>query len=81
MQVIYWSRTHPTNKFWLQAAGTTLSGWGTGFFESGPGGPSTTWTDGDWRRLRDRWEYSHIARAAFAFVAFFSLVVASVIQK
>ena len=28
----------------------------------------------DWTRLRDRWEYSHVARAVFAGVSFISMV-------
>ena len=31
----------------------------------------------DWTRLRDRWEYSHVARACCAFVAFVALAAAA----
>ena len=30
----------------------------------------------DWKALRDRWEYSYIVRAVFAFVSLFLLVTA-----
>ena len=73
MQAVYWLVTHPVNKFWLQDE--TLSRVGSGFFsfaatteQSGP----LTWT-----ALRDRWEYSHVARAALAFVSLIALVIAS----
>jgi hypothetical protein len=30
----------------------------------------------DWTKLRDRWEYSHVARAGLAFLSFITLVIA-----
>jgi len=33
-------------------------------------------TSPDWTELRDRWEYSHVARAGFALVSFIALVMA-----
>jgi len=81
MQVIYWMLTHPTNKLWLQSAGATLGNLGGEFFAHDPAGRHTSWTIADWRKLRDRWEYSHIARAVLAFISFVSLVVAIVIQS
>jgi len=30
-----------------------------------------------WTELHDRWEYSHVARALFAWLAFLALVVAA----
>jgi hypothetical protein len=79
MQVVYWAYTHPTNKFWLQMAGAAPGNLGSGFFAFDPARQRTTWMSEDWRRLRDRWEYSHIARAGLAFVSFFSLIIAIVI--
>jgi hypothetical protein len=68
VQVVFWLVTQPVNKHWLK--GETLSGAGEAFF--GAGGN----IEGDWRALRDRWEHSHIARAALATVAFVLLLVA-----
>ena len=76
MQATYWLFTHPVNKFWLR--GQKLSGLGLGFFSFGanrsrlqnqPHSP-------DWTRLRDRWEYSHVARAGLALASLAALVIA-----
>jgi len=63
MQVVFWLFTQPVNKFWLQS--TTLDGFGEAFFNVGshhvrPDDPA------GWKKIRDRWEYSHIARAGLA---------------
>lgn len=75
MQAVYWIRIHQINKFWLQNASVPAGGLGAGFFgthsEGGSGQERT-----DWTQYRDHWEYAHIARAALAFVSFFSLVLA-----
>ena len=47
-----------------------LSKSGGAFFAAG----STTAT-GDWTELRDRWEWSHVARAALAVASLVALVV------
>ena len=80
MQIIFWLFTQPVNKFWLQS--TALGSFGTAFFSSGrtPQGQSDHDPD-DWIRKRDRWEYSHVARAGLAALSFLSLVVASVTQS
>lgn len=69
MQAIFWTVTQPANRFWL--TGANLSGLGASFFAGAPA------AQGDWMVLRDRWEYSHLARAACAAIAFVALVVAS----
>jgi hypothetical protein len=70
---IYWGITHPVNDFWLKDF--ELKGAGKGFF-----GFALRDLDGrEWKALRDRWEYSHIARAicvADAFVCFSIAAVA-----
>jgi hypothetical protein len=81
VQIVYWVRTHPANKFWLQTSGTAQSKLGADFFGFDPAGRELNGTLADWRKLRDRWEHSHIVRAALAFLSFFSLVVAVVIQS
>jgi hypothetical protein len=72
VQAIYWIAVHPVNRVWLKDV--RLGGAGRKFFETGAGATGAA----DWRRLRDRWEYSHLARAAFAVVAFVALAVAHV---
>jgi hypothetical protein len=55
----YWLLTHPLNSFWLKDV--KLKGAGASFFAVdlvGRGGGD------DWTALRDRWESSHVVRAA-----------------
>ena len=80
MHVVFWFVTQPTNKYWLKDQ--DLSKTGTKFFavdqvKSG----SSEAESPDWKRLRDRWEYSHIARAALSGIALVALVVAVAIQN
>ena len=72
MQAVYWLFTHPVNKFWLQDE--KLSGLGSGFFSFGTNREETRPIS--WTALRDRWEYSHVARAGLAFVSLLALVIA-----
>jgi hypothetical protein len=72
MQVVYWIFTHPVNKFWLRDE--KLSGMGAGFFSLGKNKEKPRPVS--WTELRDRWEYSHLARAALAFVSLLALVIA-----
>jgi hypothetical protein len=72
MQAVYWIVTHPVNKFWLRDE--SLGGFGSGFFSLGKakkGNAKESWT-----QLRDRWEYSHVARAALAMMSLTALVTA-----
>ncbi len=71
MQAAYWLFTHPLNQVWLK--GENLSRVGSGFFSFASGGAPDAL---DWRRLRDRWEYSHVARAGFAAISFVALAIA-----
>lgn len=76
MHAAYWIFTHPVNKFWLREH--QLQGFGRGFFRFDPAkraAPSTAHED-DWRRLRNRWEYSHVLRAVLAGTSFVCLVIA-----
>jgi hypothetical protein len=68
---IYWLVTHPVNNFWL--AGFALKGASKGFFAFGAAGSRAD----DWTVLRDRWEYSHVARALFAFLSLALLATAT----
>lgn len=74
MHGIYWVFTHPVNNFWLDE--TKLGRAGSGFFSFGLGKREAQ--PKDWTKLRDRWEYSHVARAAFATLAFLLLAVLAV---
>jgi hypothetical protein len=76
MQATYWLFTHPVNKFWLQ--GQKLSGLSSGFFSFGTrrSRPQNETRPTDWTAWRDRWEYSHVARAGFAFASLTLLVIA-----
>ena len=79
MQAVYWIVTHPVNRFWLRDE--VLGSAGTEFFATDPGGRAGSGGDTeatDWEKLRDRWEYSHVARAALGFVSFLALVAALV---
>jgi len=74
MHAIYWLFTHPVNNFWL--AETRIGRAGAGFFSFGTGKKDAQ--PEDWTKLRDRWEYSHVARAVFATLAFLSLAILAV---
>ena len=74
VQAIYWLVTHPVNSVWLKD--TKLGGAGSTFFDAGgkQGGEAV-----DWTALRDRWEYSHVARAVFGALGLALLSAAVVI--
>jgi Domain of unknown function (DUF1772) len=76
MQGVYWFVTHPVNKVWLGSE--KLSGAGASFFAIG-GEKSrfqTSDASADWTKLRDRWEFSHVARAALSLVSLGALTIA-----
>jgi hypothetical protein len=72
MHVVFWLVTQPVNKYWL--AREKIGPTGARFFaiEKARGAMP------DWTALRDRWEYSHLARAVLAAAAFVLLVIAAV---
>jgi hypothetical protein len=75
MHVAYWLLTHPVNKFWVE--GQDLSRVGAGFFSFGSRdkGADKALPVG-WMELRNRWEYSHVLRAALSTVSLVSLLIA-----
>lgn len=77
MHAVYWVVTHPVNKFWLRD--TRLAGPGKDFFALDPMKKGTAAEGGSegWKKLRDRWEYSHVLRAVLAAMAFIALTVAT----
>lgn len=72
MHLTYWVWTHPVNNFWLKD--TELAGAGAAFFSLF----SSSGTEGGagWSKLRDVWEYSHVARAVLAMLSLISLLMA-----
>ena len=69
---IYWVITHPVNKVWLKDE--KLDKAGGRFFATG-----TSTAEGDWAALRDRWEWSHVARALLELSSLIALVIAAVL--
>lgn len=69
---VYWLWTHPVNNFWLK--NFDLQGAGKVFFSFGAGRLNAE--SADWTALRDRWEYSHVARASLALLSFICLATA-----
>jgi hypothetical protein len=70
MHAIFWFITQPVNKIWLKEV--KLNKAGSAFFSTG----GKVEGSGDWTQLRDRWEYSHVARAVLVTTAFVLLVCA-----
>jgi Domain of unknown function (DUF1772) len=76
MQAVYWLFTHPVNKLWVE--GENLDRFSSGFFSFGANRSRLEHETRppDWTELRDRWEYSHVARAGFALLSLIALVIA-----
>ncbi|GLQ56942.1 anthrone oxygenase family protein [Devosia nitrariae] len=72
MHVTYWLVTHPVNRVWLKEE--RLHPTGERFFAAG-GGEEPSTADEDWEKLRNRWEYSHMLRAALAGLGLVSLTI------
>ena len=73
MHAVFWAVTQPTNRYWLKDQ--KLSRAGAKFFDTGRVDASGRTGELDWRCLRNRWEYSHIARAILAGIAFIAINV------
>ncbi|MDX1102392.1 DUF1772 domain-containing protein [Sinorhizobium medicae] len=74
MHATYWILTHPVNNFWLKD--TQLAGTSGRFFAVGTVRAKSVPESEDWTALRDRWERSHVVRAAFGFVSLVMLATA-----
>ncbi|MBV9886456.1 MAG: DUF1772 domain-containing protein [Acidobacteria bacterium] len=76
MHAVFWFVTQPTNRFWLR--NQQMANAGSKFFgterSSGPHSQEKPVTD--FTSMRNRWEYSHIARAFLSIVALIVLVIA-----
>jgi hypothetical protein len=66
---VYWFVTHPVNSVWTK--GMDMDGMGAAFFSAF--GPDIA---GDWARLRDVWEYSHVARSVLSMLSLVCLTLA-----
>lgn len=73
----YWMFTHPVNNFWLKDF--QLKGLGAGFFGVGNSDRKQQAGMPEWTELRDRWEFSHVARALFSMLSLVLLTTALVI--
>jgi hypothetical protein len=69
MQVIYWLVTHPVNKVWIE--GQRLSAASGRFFAAG----SDRAENRAWVALRNRWEFSHVARASCSMLGLIALLI------
>jgi hypothetical protein len=72
MEVVFWVFTQPVNRIWL--ANEKLNNFSSDFFSLGKSKEAARPVS--WTELRDRWEYSHVARAGFAFVSLLAIVIA-----
>jgi hypothetical protein len=82
MQAAYWVFTHPVNRVWLK--GEKLGVFSSGFFSFASKRQKARregLSEPDWTELRDRWEYSHVIRAGFAFVSFVAIVLALLLDR
>ena len=75
LTAIYWILTHPVNNFWLE--GQRINARGAAFFAFGA--KRAGWKP-DWIELRNRWEYSHVARAVVGGVSLLALVISLVVS-
>lgn len=76
MQAVYWLLTHPVNQFWVK--GENLDSLSSSFFSFGANTskPESKNDTIDWKQLRNRWEYSHVARAVLGLCSLIVLVIA-----
>jgi len=76
MHGVYWVFVHPVNRYWL--GGQPIGGLGGRFFGLGV---TASDRNPDWTRARDRWEYSHVIRAALTSVSLVALLVSIVLRR
>ena len=66
---VYWLVTYPVNGFWTR--NIQLTGLAATFFSVLSGSVGD-----DWERLRDVWEYSHVARSVLAMLSLVFMTLA-----
>jgi hypothetical protein len=77
MHAIFWMVAQTVNKFWLTKQ--QLIGVGQLFFSIDPltqRREEAEKNGEDWKAMRNRWEYSHLVRAALSVIALVTLTVA-----
>jgi hypothetical protein len=74
MHGVFWLVTQPVNRVWLEHQ--QLRGASAAFFGVGAARESQPIADRNWTVLRDRWEYSYLARAVLAALSLVALVAA-----
>ena len=67
--LIFWLVTQPVNRIWVREQ--EMGGAGGAFFDVGATAP-----DKGWKRLRNRWERSHLVRAALMTIGFVAMTLA-----
>lgn len=80
-QVVFWLVTQPANRVWLKHQ--KLSAAGAKFFaiQEAEQAPDQEIAGSDWIGLRNRWEYSHVARAVLSGIGLIALVLAIAINQ
>ena len=75
VMAVFWIVTQPANKIWVE--NMKLGAAGARFFGTGPSGAAAA----DWTMVRDRWEWSHLARAILATASFLCLLTALALRS
>lgn len=75
-QAAFWLVTQPTNRVWLRNQQLGDAGARFFSFDQLKQQPEENNVSSEWRRLRDRWEYSHVIRAGLSVIALTSIVIA-----
>lgn len=78
MQLVFWFMTQPINKHWLQDV--KLNAPAQRFFATEGGDGASVPPTQEWTALRNRWELSHVVRAALAMLSLILLTTAIAIQ-
>jgi hypothetical protein len=77
MHSIFWIVTQPVNRFWLQKQQLIhLTRLGAKFFSTNATEGAEIETSREWKKMRDRWEYSHLVRAVLSVIALVTLAMA-----
>lgn len=67
--LVFWLVTQPVNRLWMQEQ--EMGAAGSAFFQSGAAPPGAAW-----KKLRNRWERSHLVRAMLMTLAFVAMTIA-----
>lgn len=67
--LVFWLVTQPVNRLWLQEQ--EMGSAGSAFFATGAAPPGA-----GWKKLRNRWERSHLVRAGLMTLAFMAMAIA-----